>query len=65
VKGTFAVPFSRPRGLALKRDPRFLELEDAIWKLIEEEAGSLGMMSGDAEPANKENASMSFPGDAW
>ena len=45
VKGTFAVPFSRPRGLVLKRDPRFLELEDAIWKLIEEEAGSLGMIS--------------------
>lgn len=43
VKGTFDIPFSRPRGLGLKRDPRFLELEDAIWKLIEEEAGSLGI----------------------
>ena len=46
VKGTFDIPFGRPRGLELKRDPRFLELEDAIWKLIEEEAGSLGMMVG-------------------
>ena len=43
VKGTFDIPFSRPRGLELKRDPRFLELEDAIWKLIEQEAGSLGI----------------------
>ena len=46
VKGTFDIPFGRPRGLELKRDPRFLELEDAIWKLIEQEAGSLGMMAG-------------------
>ena len=41
VKGAFTIPFSRPRGLALKRDPKFLELEDAIWKLIEEEAESI------------------------
>src|SRR5262247_2882090 len=40
VKGMFNIPFSRPRGLELKRNPKFLELEDAIWKLIEEEAGS-------------------------
>jgi NitT/TauT family transport system ATP-binding protein len=52
VKGTFDVPFSRPRGLDLKRDPQFLELEDAIWKLIEEEAGSLGMMTGGQESPN-------------
>jgi NitT/TauT family transport system ATP-binding protein len=52
VKGSFDVPFSRPRGLALKRDPKFLELEDAIWKLIEEEAGSLGMVTAGSEPAN-------------
>jgi NitT/TauT family transport system ATP-binding protein len=44
VKGMFNVPFSRPRGLELKRNPKFLELEDAIWKLIEEEAGSMGMV---------------------
>jgi NitT/TauT family transport system ATP-binding protein len=37
VKAAFPVPFERPRTLALKRDPRFLELEDAIWALIEEE----------------------------
>ena len=50
IKGTFDIPFSRPRGLELKRDPRFLELEDAIWKLIEQEAGSLGMISTDKKP---------------
>jgi len=52
VKGTFNIPFGRPRGLELKRDPRFLQLEDAIWKLIEEEAGSLGMMTGEQESPN-------------
>ncbi|MBV9504544.1 MAG: ABC transporter ATP-binding protein [Acidobacteriia bacterium] len=44
VKQVFHVPFSRPRTLHLKRDPRFLELEDAIWRLIEEEAGEIGMV---------------------
>ena len=29
---------ARPRDLSLKRDPQFLELEDAIWQLIEEES---------------------------
>src|SRR2546421_3207208 len=36
IKDVFRVPFSRPRTLALKRDPRFLEIEDAIWQLVEE-----------------------------
>jgi energy-coupling factor transporter ATP-binding protein EcfA2 len=49
VKGEFSIPFPRPRGLALKRDPKFLQLEDAIWKLIEEEAGNLGI-TGELEP---------------
>lgn len=43
VKGTVSVPFARPRKLALKRDPKFLELEDSIWKMIEEEAGNLNI----------------------
>ncbi len=38
VKAAFAVPFERPRTLALKREARFLEIEDAIWRLIEEES---------------------------
>jgi NitT/TauT family transport system ATP-binding protein len=38
VKGVFTVPFERPRTLALKREPRFLEIEDAIWRLVEDHA---------------------------
>ena len=37
VKAVFEVPFERPRPLALKREPRFLELEDPIWRLLEVE----------------------------
>ena len=44
LKKIFDVPFDRPRTLALKRDPRFLELEDEIWKLIEEESDRMGMV---------------------
>jgi NitT/TauT family transport system ATP-binding protein len=36
VKDVFQIPFSRPRTLHLKRDPQFLEIEDAIWRLVEE-----------------------------
>ena len=36
LKGLFTIPFGRPRTLSLKRDPKFLEIEDQIWKLIEE-----------------------------
>ncbi len=45
VKEVFDVPFERPRNLSLKREPRFLELEDSIWKLIEEESERLGMVA--------------------
>src|SRR5437870_3776066 len=45
VKDVFAVPFERPRNLSLKRDPRFLELEDSVWKLIEEESEHLGIVA--------------------
>lgn len=44
LKKVFEIPFSRPRTLMLKRDPKFLEIEDAIWQLIEEESGSLNMV---------------------
>jgi NitT/TauT family transport system ATP-binding protein len=44
VKAIFDIPFRRPRALALKRDPRFVEIEDRIWHLIEEEADRLGML---------------------
>ena len=44
LKGVFKVPFGRPRTLSLKRDPQFLEIEDSIWQLIEEESQSLNML---------------------
>jgi len=43
-KQIFDIPFARPRTLQLKRDPKFLEIEDAIWQLIEEESGRLNMV---------------------
>jgi NitT/TauT family transport system ATP-binding protein len=46
LKAVFDVPFPRPRILSLKRDPAFVELEDRIWHLIEEEADHLGMLAG-------------------
>ncbi len=36
VKAVFPIPFARPRPLSLKRDPRFLQIEDEIWKIVEE-----------------------------
>jgi len=36
IKGVFKVPFERPRALSMKRDPRFLQVEDAIWQVVEE-----------------------------
>jgi NitT/TauT family transport system ATP-binding protein len=44
LKGVFNIPFGRPRTLSLKRDPQFLEIEDSIWQLIEEESHSLNMV---------------------
>ena len=43
VKDVFRIPFGRPRTLSLKRDPHFLEIEDAIWQLVEEKPERLGM----------------------
>jgi NitT/TauT family transport system ATP-binding protein len=44
LKTTFDIPFGRPRTLALKRDSKFVEIEDRIWHVIEEEADRLGML---------------------
>src|SRR5678816_3335074 len=44
VKGIIDIPFGRPRTLSLKRDPQFLEIEDSIWQLIEEESQKLNMV---------------------
>jgi NitT/TauT family transport system ATP-binding protein len=43
VKGVLDIPFDRPRSLSLKRDPRFLKIEDAIWQMVEEQPERLGM----------------------
>src|ERR1051325_7897544 len=53
VKGTFEIPFERPRALSLKRDPRFLQLEDAIWQMVEETPERIGMAKA-AEGGSKE-----------
>jgi NitT/TauT family transport system ATP-binding protein len=50
VKGIFDVDFERPRPLALKRDARFLALEDAIWQMVEEKPERLGMGAVQAAP---------------
>src|SRR3989449_3374762 len=36
LKGVLPIPFSRPRTLDIKRNPQFLEIEDAIWQMVEE-----------------------------
>jgi NitT/TauT family transport system ATP-binding protein len=52
VKDVFRIPFERPRTLHLKREPRFLEVEDQIWQLIEEESDKLGVvLAPEAEAA--------------
>ena len=38
IKQVFTIPFERPRPLSLKRDPRFIQIEDAIWQIVEEKA---------------------------
>jgi NitT/TauT family transport system ATP-binding protein len=43
VKSVFEVPFERPRPLSLKREQRFLQIEDQIWQLVEEKPERLGM----------------------
>jgi NitT/TauT family transport system ATP-binding protein len=44
IKDVFKIPFDRPRTLHLKRDPRFVEIEDAIWQLVEEKPERMGMV---------------------
>jgi NitT/TauT family transport system ATP-binding protein len=45
VKGVVEIPFERPRGLALKREARFLEIEEKIWQMVEESPERIGMAS--------------------
>jgi NitT/TauT family transport system ATP-binding protein len=43
VKGVIEIPFERPRTLRIKREPRFLEIEDAIWQMVEDTPERLGV----------------------
>jgi NitT/TauT family transport system ATP-binding protein len=54
VKGVLRVDLPRP--LALKRQPRFLELEDAAWKVIEEEVRTSMRADRVARPHDQEQA---------
>jgi NitT/TauT family transport system ATP-binding protein len=42
IRSEFDVPLPRPRTMDVKSDPRFLELENTIWKLIEQEVNASG-----------------------
>jgi NitT/TauT family transport system ATP-binding protein len=43
VKGIVHIPFERPRALSVKRDPKFLEIEETIWQMVEESPERIGM----------------------
>jgi NitT/TauT family transport system ATP-binding protein len=49
VKGVVPIGFERPRPLAVKRDPKFLEIEEAIWQMVEESPERIGMTQGGRE----------------
>lgn len=42
IRSEFNVPFPRPRDMDVKSDPRFVELENIIWKQIEQEVKATG-----------------------
>jgi NitT/TauT family transport system ATP-binding protein len=42
IRAEFTVPLARPRTMEIKADPRFLELENTVWKLIEQEVNASG-----------------------
>jgi NitT/TauT family transport system ATP-binding protein len=42
IRSEFQVPLSRPRTMEMRSDPRFLELENVVWKQIEEEVNASG-----------------------
>ena len=42
IRSEFPVPLPRPRTMEIKSDPRFLELENILWKQIEEEVNASG-----------------------
>ena len=42
IRSEFNIPLPRPRDMDIKSDPQFLELENQIWKQIEEEVKAAG-----------------------
>jgi NitT/TauT family transport system ATP-binding protein len=42
VRSEFQVPLPRPRTMEIRSDPRFVELENIVWKQIEEEVNATG-----------------------
>ena len=42
IRSEFRVPLERPRAMEAKSDPRFLKLENTVWKQIEEEVNASG-----------------------
>jgi NitT/TauT family transport system ATP-binding protein len=42
IRSEFKVPLERPRTMEMRADPRFLELENVLWKQIEEEVNASG-----------------------
>jgi NitT/TauT family transport system ATP-binding protein len=42
IRSEFQVPLPRPRTMEMRSDPRFLELENVVWKQIEEEVNASG-----------------------
>ncbi|HET7090650.1 MAG TPA: ABC transporter ATP-binding protein [Anaerolineae bacterium] len=49
VKEVVPVDLPRPRSLRVKRQPGFIELEEHIWNLIQEEAAKTGMLVHEEE----------------
>lgn len=42
IRSEFQVPLPRPRTMEMRSDPRFLELENVVWKQIEAEVNASG-----------------------
>jgi NitT/TauT family transport system ATP-binding protein len=42
IRSEFQVPLERPRNMEMRADPRFLELENILWKQIEAEVNASG-----------------------
>lgn len=45
IRSEFTVPLARPRDMDIKSDKRFVELENVVWKQIEEEVKAAGGFS--------------------